>query len=133
MAYRHERVFVYGTLRRGEPNHWLLQGSRFLGEHRAGPGFVMVDLGTCPGVIPDGEGSVQGEVYRVDGKTLRRLDRLEAYPVVYTREEIETPFGRAWIYLHRHARGRTGVIASGDWLDRGRALGRRRVPRRLLR
>ena len=128
MAYGYERVFVYGTLRRGEPNHPLLQGSRLLGEHRAGPGFLMVDLGTYPGVIRGGDGTVKGEVYRVDRGTLRRLDRLEEYPVVYTREEIDTPFGRAWIYLHRHARGRSGVIASGDWRDRGRALGRRRRP-----
>jgi len=128
MGYGNERVFVYGTLRRGEPNHPLLKRGCLLGEHRAGPGFVMVDLGTYPGVVRGGEGIVKGEVYRVDRGTLQRLDRLEEYPVVYTREQIDTPFGRAWIYLHRHARGRRGVIASGDWRDRGRGLGRRRRP-----
>lgn len=120
------RVFVYGTLRRGQPNHPLLRGATFLGGHCTEAAFTMVDLGTYPGVVEGGTTSITGEVYRVDRATLGRLDRLEAYPLVYTRKQIETPFGAAWIYLHRHAAGRRGCIACGDWLRRGRALGRRR-------
>ncbi|MDX1656411.1 MAG: gamma-glutamylcyclotransferase [Candidatus Competibacteraceae bacterium] len=112
-----DRVFVYGTLRRGQCNHHWLKGARFLGEHTTEPRFILLDLGVFPGVMT-GQGVVMGEVYAIDAPLLARLDYLEDYPREYTRERIDTPFGQAWIYLYRHAPVDAPVIGGGDWCRR---------------
>lgn len=124
MGTLNERVFVYGTLRRGGRNHHLLRGARLLGRHRTAAGYTMLDLGGCPGVVAGGGTAVIGEVYAVDAATLRRLDRLEEYPRVYTREPVATPWGPAWLYLFRGPGGFRPVIPAGDWLAPRRRLGR---------
>jgi gamma-glutamylaminecyclotransferase len=111
----HQRVFVYGTLLRGQVNHDLLAGAACLGPHRTAAAFTLYNLGTYPGLVRGGITAVVGEVYRLDGATLRRLDELEEYPRLYGRLLIPTPFGGTWVY---HYRGRVQgcqVIRSGDW------------------
>jgi len=99
------RVFVYGTLLRGEVNHHLLTAARFLGEHRTEPRFTLLVLGAYPGLVARGDTAVQGEVYAVDAAGLRRLDQLEDYPRLYDRRLIPTDHGSAWVYLYRGPRG----------------------------
>jgi gamma-glutamylcyclotransferase (GGCT)/AIG2-like uncharacterized protein YtfP len=108
-------VFVYGTLRRGEANHHLLAAAEYCGVHTTLPGYRMLHLGTYPGVVAGGSTAIEGEVYRVDGKGFAHLDRLEAYPRLYTRKLIPTPWGRAWIYLYRGSRTSRNLIPSGRW------------------
>ncbi len=116
-------VFVYGTLRRGEANHHLLRGAEFRGVHVTRPGYRMLHLGTYPGVVAGGSIAIEGEVYRVDRKGFAHLDRLEAYPKLYTRKLIPTPWGRAWIYLYRGSRAGRAVIPGGNWLGQTRPGG----------
>jgi gamma-glutamylcyclotransferase (GGCT)/AIG2-like uncharacterized protein YtfP len=111
-------VFVYGTLRSGEINSQLLAEANFCGTHRTSPRFRMLDLGDYPGVIEPGTSAITGEIYRVNPQQLRQLDQLEEYPQLYTRKQIATPWGLAWIYLYKGDRGRYEVIASGDWIRR---------------
>lgn len=113
----HHRVFVYGTLLRGEVNHPLLAGADLLGPHRTAAAFTLYDLGTYPGLVRGGVTAVRGEVYRVDGATLRRLDALEEYPHLYGRLLIATPHGGTWVYHYRGVVQGFPVIASGDWRD----------------
>ncbi len=115
-------VFVYGTLRRGEVNHHLLSGTEFMGVHKTRSGYRMLHLGTYPGVVAGGSTAIEGEVYRVGGKQLVHLDRLEACPRLYSRKLIPTPWGRAWIYLYRGNRLNRAVIPSGNW--RGETMSR---------
>lgn len=126
-----DRVFVYGTLRRGGTNHPLLRDARFLGDHWTEPDYRMLDVGPYPGVVRGGETPIRGEVYRVTPAQMRRLDDLEDYPRSYTRERITTPWGSAWMYLYRPGGQRLPEIASGDWLAcsplAGRGPGRRRA------
>jgi gamma-glutamylcyclotransferase (GGCT)/AIG2-like uncharacterized protein YtfP len=113
----HQRVFVYGTLLRGQVNHRLLAGAVCLGPHRTAPIFTLFNLGTYPGLVRGGTTAVAGEIYRIDGATLCRLDALEDYPRLYGRVLIPTRYGGTWVY---HYRGRTAgrpVIPSGDWRD----------------
>jgi gamma-glutamylcyclotransferase (GGCT)/AIG2-like uncharacterized protein YtfP len=49
------RVFVYGTLRRGEPNHHLLDARMLLRAGRTEPRFTLVSLGAFPAMIDGGE------------------------------------------------------------------------------
>jgi len=112
-------VFVYGTLRKGQGNHYLMQGAEFLGEARTTPHWKMVSLGPFPGVIP-GSGSIVGELFKVDPPAMARLDRLEGAPRFYHRKSVTLTDGRSAImYVLTHA-GRYAdhePITSGDWCD----------------
>ncbi len=109
-------VFVYGTLRRGQRNHYMLRSSSFLGLHVTEPGYTMLDLGTYPGVVGGGHCAITGELYRITATTLATLDELEDYPDRYDRVVFATEHGRAWIYLYRHQTGSERIIVCGDWL-----------------
>ena len=109
-------IFVYGTLRRGQRNHYMLRSSAFLGLHITEPGYTMLDLGSYPGVVRGGHCPITGELYRVTPTTLVTLDELEDYPFLYTREVLATEHGGAWIYLYRRRTGTERVIVCGDWL-----------------
>ncbi|XP_022817281.1 putative gamma-glutamylcyclotransferase CG2811 isoform X2 [Spodoptera litura] len=89
------KVFVYGTLKRNEPNHCLLQDSNngigcFVAEGYTKTKYPLI-IATkynipfilhCPG-----KGHfVQGEIYDVDDKMLSKLDILEDHPNYYIRE-----------------------------------------------
>lgn len=110
-----QRVFVYGTLLRGEVNHRLLAGAELLGPHRTQPCFTLFSLGAYPALIRGGRTAIAGEVFAVDDAGLVRLDRLEDYPRLYRRALIPTPYGRAWVYLYRGPLRDRAVIHSGDW------------------
>ena len=113
------RVFVYGTLRRGEPNHHLLDARMLLRAGRTEPRFTLVSLGAFPAMIDGGETAVVGEVYDVDAVTLAALDRLEGHPRFYRRQPIRLADGDevlAYLLSPEQVRGQPR-IPSGDWLD----------------
>lgn len=70
------KVFVYGTLLSGLCRAAALQQAEFLGA--ASTTGRLYNLGDYPGMLP-GPGTVYGEVYRVDARTLDRLDGIEDY------------------------------------------------------
>lgn len=114
------RVFVYGTLLAGEPNHHVLAGAKLVGEGRTEPAFELRDLGAYPGLVRGGMHVVVGEIYEVDAPTLAALDRLEGHPSFYRRTRIILADGeRAWTYLltPEQVEGHP-VIASGSWRTR---------------
>ncbi|CAL7950664.1 unnamed protein product [Xylocopa violacea] len=90
------RVFVYGTLKRGEPNHSLIQDaangySKFLGIGRTVTPYplVIATRYNIPFLLkkPGFGHCVFGEVYDVDTKMLNKLDELEEHPAFYKRSE----------------------------------------------
>jgi gamma-glutamylaminecyclotransferase len=109
------QVFVYGTLLRGEVNHQLLAGAQFLGAHRTAPCFSLVLLGAYPGAVRGGMTALVGEVFRLNTRGLKRLDRLEEYPRLYTRRRLPTPYGWAWVYLYRGRRRDRPRLPGGEW------------------
>ena len=86
----HTALFVYGTLKRGRRAHGLLGGQEFLGEARTVPGYRLYDSGSfpCLKADPGGTGRFQGELWRVDVMTLRRLDEFEGAPHLFRRGPI---------------------------------------------
>ncbi len=112
-------VFVYGTLRGGEVNHYLLETARYCGPHTTQPIYKMFSLGAYPAVVGGGPDRIWGEVYQVDARTMSRLDGLEGYPVAYKRKLIPTPWGMAWIYLYRESVQGRRRMPGGLWRRSG--------------
>lgn len=111
------RVFVYGSLLRGQPNHRLLERSVLVGAASTEPRFQLHDLGAFPGMVADGAQAVLGEVYEVDRATLAELDQLEGHPRWYRRTPIALADGsRAETYLLTPAQVRDRpIVPNGDW------------------
>jgi gamma-glutamylcyclotransferase (GGCT)/AIG2-like uncharacterized protein YtfP len=79
-------VFVYGSLKRGGPNHKVLANSQFVAEaHTRSSLYQMLSLGDYPGVVRGGSSRISGEVYQVTDRILRRLDELEGNGHFYHR------------------------------------------------
>jgi gamma-glutamylcyclotransferase (GGCT)/AIG2-like uncharacterized protein YtfP len=85
------RLFIYGSLMRGEPAHHLLGSARPLGPARTAPGHRLVSHAGFPGLVADGPGLgvVVGELYFVnDSKILTILDDYEDVFVLYARRPV---------------------------------------------
>ncbi|CAK5469372.1 AIG2 family protein [Escherichia coli] len=62
------RIFVYGSLRHKQGNsHWMTN-AQLLGDFSI-DNYQLYSLGHYPGAVP-GNGTVHGEVYRIDNATL---------------------------------------------------------------
>ena len=85
---RATRVFVYGTLLKEEPNHRVLRTARFIARARTAPRFTLLNMGPFPGMLDEGNSTIEGEVYDVTEPILRALDRLESHPHFFRRQWI---------------------------------------------
>lgn len=72
-------LFVYGTLKRRQVNHYLIADQHFLSEAITQPIYRLLDLGPYPGLVCDERNglTVAGELWRVSGDCLQRLDEFE--------------------------------------------------------
>lgn len=95
MARTLPKVFVYGTLKRGQPNHYWLTNTdnglaSFLANGTTKSRFPLVIstrynipfLLNKPGVGKN----IKGEIYEVNSDMLTKLDVLEDYPELYDRQ-----------------------------------------------
>lgn len=112
-----DRVFVYGTLKKGKPNHHVIAKpwTTFVGKAVTVGHYRMWCIG-FPLVVslPKGTdiftGPVTGEVYEVDEQVMAALDRLENNGRMYRRHQIDVTLAngtveKAWCYhwlLHPH-------------------------------
>lgn len=106
-------IFVYGTLKRGHGNHYLLETSHFVGTGWTELPLFLAEAG-IPFAFPLPESPhntrpVAGELYAVDAATRRRLDRLEGHPYSYRRTLITVLVGgeryAAEIYIYQNPSG----------------------------
>lgn len=79
MTTEGDRLFVYGSLKRGERHHAELRGATFLGEGRTVEGYGLEAIGEYLALVerPGQAGSVSGELFEVDEPLLRLLDQFE--------------------------------------------------------
>ena len=109
-------AFVYGSLLEGFGNHQIISDAKFLGEHVTDAKYSLLNLGSFPGVLENGDTSIVGEVYEVTDEIFARLDMLEGYPTFYGRKQIKTAYGDAWIYLLPNSYLTKYVkVDSGNW------------------
>ena len=117
------RIFVYGTLMKGEGNHRLIssqvcEGSGFI------RGFNLYNLGYYPGIRPSEHSNhvVYGEVYLVDDRTLESVNRLEGEGSLYILQSVEVTMSdkvvTAGVYVYNHKCLNSRRIYSGYWKQR---------------
>lgn len=125
-------IFVYGTLRKGEPNYQLLRGHTILEKIAVVEHINLYEYNDFPVAVP-GTNRLVGEIMtiapRMYTRILTAIDLLEGYcknnPVQSTYERVvvqaicaDQRVVACWIYLwqgtvkpHYHA------IQSGDWIE----------------
>jgi gamma-glutamylcyclotransferase (GGCT)/AIG2-like uncharacterized protein YtfP len=110
------RVFVYGTLKQGFPNHkYFLEGKGELVEPYARlENYRLYDTKSgFPCILPHFGGTVMGEIYEIDEKILEVLDALESIPFLYTRELV--PALDCWTYVWAGKWSNLTPILDGVW------------------
>jgi len=114
------KIAVYGTLRRGFGNYqYYLSDQTYLGQEIVNLPMRMVSLHAFPGLVESDENTdVVIEVFEVDEEAARSVDGLEGYPGFYNRKEIDTSFGKAWVYfLRREEYENSASVPNGDWKE----------------
>ena len=113
------KVFVYGTLITGERNARCAGNAR---RQKAWTTGTIYDTGCgFPAFVKRGRTHIKGEVLTVDDDGFKSMDRLEGYPRLYRREQIQVHLvggGNvlAWVYIMNNLRKDAPVIESGDWV-----------------
>ena len=126
----YQYLFVYGTLRPPQA-HTTPEDSRYypaiaelIRSHQPATltGAALYDLGAYPAATP-GDGVIQGDLLRVDGRALPIADRIEGHPTFFRRAAVtvQTAQGEvtAWIYWAPPGltTGRVRIV-DGDWFAR---------------
>jgi gamma-glutamylcyclotransferase (GGCT)/AIG2-like uncharacterized protein YtfP len=101
-----ERLFVYGTLRRGTgvaESEWLSSVARFESIGRIEG--RLIDLGSYPGIVAAERGWVDGEVFVLpeNEEVLRRLDAYEGDEYERVERIVSGADGRevkCWVYWY---------------------------------
>lgn len=105
MSYHTEPIyiFVYGTLMSGQPAHNKLNGAIYLGRYRLDD-YAMYKVSYYPGIIPQNDEHVIGEVYAITADMLPAMDEYEGEGYLYHRRTVTVSNGteertvQAYIY-----------------------------------
>ncbi|CAN5816477.1 gamma-glutamylcyclotransferase [soil metagenome] len=114
-----QRIFVYGTLKRGLSNSHYLSGQSFIGEARTEPCYRMVDAGGYPGMyrVEESGLSIKGEIWEVDEVCREKLDVLEDVAAgLYAVEPIPllAPYDDAPVNTYLYRWSIMGRLDAGD-------------------
>jgi gamma-glutamylcyclotransferase (GGCT)/AIG2-like uncharacterized protein YtfP len=109
-------AFVYGTLKKGFPNHFLLQQAKatLVADHVVVSGYRLDNAGAFPVARPEAGSSIVGEIYEVSDQCVRELDHLESEGHMYNRVKD----GNLFLY-----------VGNDDFWGRYRASGMETCPK----
>lgn len=120
------KLFVYGTLLRGENNHHVLDGATLLFERITLPA-KMYDTGRgYPAIELAKDFTIIGDIYEILEQMWPKLDELEGYTGnfgtdLYTKElvDVQTIDGliEVAVYTICDESMKSVVISSGDWTN----------------
>lgn len=85
------KLFVYGTLKKGEQNHKKLKNSKFLGKAKTKRKYDLVYNHDSPNLV-QGNNQITGELYEIDDALLQILDKFEK---PFKRKKITLSTGEA--------------------------------------
>jgi gamma-glutamylaminecyclotransferase len=118
------QIFVYGTLKKGMPNHRLIAddtASKMVFDDALVKGRLY-SLGQYPAIVPGEFGFTKGEVWEVSDETLLTLDHLEGHPDFYVRQEVSLlgSWHMVWAYMLPKDRLPAHAVPMpvGNWLIR---------------
>ena len=121
------KLFVYGTLKKGYHNNYLLKNSEYMG--KAITTGKMYNVGKFPAVT-SGKDIIKGELYKIDQFTLNNIDYLEGYnkdniiESLYIRKEISVIHNRkiikAYGYIWNSSITGLTYISNGIFLNKKR-------------
>jgi gamma-glutamylcyclotransferase (GGCT)/AIG2-like uncharacterized protein YtfP len=121
------RLFVYGTLKRGQRNHGLLRGQVFRGEAETLPRYRLYDAGTYPCLVEDAERGrmIGGEVWDVEDSARPAIDALEGAPDLFHLQPIALRDVPPPVYAYFYRRDVSGFAECGaNWPgDAARSVG----------
>ncbi len=111
-------VFAYGTLKRGFPNHSVMEGSLFIDVAQTKEPFALYSGKYPYAVRQPAVSRIAGEIYLVTAAKLAELDEFEGHPDLYHRSvtEVVTSAGTslpAWLYFYPRAEGQ--LLSSGEY------------------
>ncbi|RKL69339.1 gamma-glutamylcyclotransferase [Salipaludibacillus neizhouensis] len=120
------KLFVYGTLRKGQSNNQIIENASIFSAQARIKGKLYDTGYEYPALVLKGDTYVFGEIHEVDDKLLPKLDMLEDYDesrldnLYYrTKKMIETDKGavEAWVYVidHQHEQELNQLVPFQDW------------------
>tara|TARA_B110000091_G_scaffold214337_1_gene267107 strand:- start:2099 stop:2533 length:435 start_codon:yes stop_codon:yes gene_type:complete len=114
-----ELVFVYGTLKSGFHNNYLLSREEYICKGETVEKYLLTEDG-IPYVSDQIELShIQGEVYKVSPDSLMDLDMLEGHPNWYERKQVKIKGNDdsvrvCWLYFNEKSLGSL-INQDGDY------------------
>jgi gamma-glutamylcyclotransferase (GGCT)/AIG2-like uncharacterized protein YtfP/cation transport regulator ChaC len=120
------KIFVYGTLRKGEANHVLVEEAACIAEQAWVSGSLFDTGYGYPAMKQTPTAKISGELYTVTENELTRLDELEGYREngknnLYERiqQTVHTDTGNhiAFLYVANKENLVKKKIPSGDWKE----------------
>ena len=85
-------IFVYGTLKKGFRNNYLLSTSKYIGKGITKDKFGLYKsiCGNYPFAIESiKDTNIEGEIYEIASETEFQLDILEGFPTLYLKKKIK--------------------------------------------
>ncbi|HWK22346.1 MAG TPA: gamma-glutamylcyclotransferase [Ureibacillus sp.] len=120
------KVFVYGTLRKGEENNHFLKNAICLNDHCWTFGLLYDSGYGYPAMIPSMNDRTVGELYEVTEKELSLLDELEDFveggtnnlyerveQEIYTNDDVTL----AYVYIANNEDLLKIIVHKGDWKE----------------
>jgi gamma-glutamylaminecyclotransferase len=113
-----EKIFVYGTLKKGKQFNYLLSKAKFIGDAETVERYSLYFDGIPYLVKSDEVSYVKGEVYDIDSEMLKMIDAFEDHPNYYVREKIKVKLTSGdilsvWAYFFPEKRGK--LIETGEY------------------
>jgi len=101
------KIFIYGTLKRGQCRAHVLKDQRFLGPAATKLVYRLYNVGEFPALVEDEDGvSIEGELWEVDMPCLKVLDSIEGVPTLYERKAValnDPALNDAQTYIYRQS------------------------------
>lgn len=131
------RVFVFGTLRKGDRLDFYMEGSQFQGMYYTQGQLMKSEIGSAYIDFSDKNAYTIGEMYLVNFYCLLRIDHLEStsgeFPAGYdldlipfwpysASEEIDFSKEKKSIALFYRRRNEPVKIKCGDWINRKKPI-----------
>jgi len=109
-------ILVYGTLRKGGTLHHIMEhiGAKLI-KVKTILGFEMYNMGWYPAVIKKENSIIEVEEYQIKNDDLKILDRVEGYPNLYQRCNVDNDHTLIYYFEDSSKVEERELIVNGKW------------------